>query len=86
MFCLFQIEITILPQFWTDNKQKACSLLEILTKCQLLQSSLYVFIYFIYFKICTSSVDNIIFIMILTQQQKLSDSVQYTDSELNMQD
>ncbi len=28
---------------------------------------LYVFIYFIYCKICTSSVDNIIFIMILTQ-------------------
>ncbi len=44
----------------------ACSLLEVLTKCQLLQS-IYLFILIIYCKICTSSVDNIIFIMILTQ-------------------
>ncbi len=34
----------------------ACHLLEVLTKCL-----------FIYFKICTSYVDNIVFIMILTQ-------------------
>ncbi len=62
----------------------ACNLLEVLTKCQF-------FFKIIYCKICTSSVDNIIFIMIL-KQQKLSDSVQILLleypfwSELNMQD
>ncbi len=37
---------------------------------------IYLFIWIIYCIICTSSVDNIIFIMILTQAAKLSDSVQ----------
>ncbi len=45
----------------------ACDLLEVLTKCQLLLESVYLFILIIYCKICTSSVDNIIFIMILPQ-------------------
>ncbi len=36
---------------------------------------IYLFIEIIYCKICTSSVDNIIFIMILTQAAKVSDSV-----------
>ncbi len=48
----------------------ACNLLEVLTKCQMLQSVyifIYLFIFIIYCQICTSSVDNIIFIMILTK-------------------
>ncbi len=67
MFCLFQIEITILNR---QLNKIACSLLEVLTKCNLLQSIIYIylFILIIYCKICTSSVDNIIFIMILTQK------------------
>ncbi len=55
------------PTILTRQLNKiACNLLEVLTKCQLLQS-VYVFILIIYCKICTSSVDNIIFIKILTK-------------------
>ncbi len=41
---LFQIEITILHNSEQTTKQIACNLLEVLTKCQLLQS-IYIYLF-----------------------------------------